>query len=200
MDDKTKTKIFEPFFTTKELGRGTGLGMAIVYGIIKQHNGFIHVYSEPGIGTTFRIYLPLMARDQLTDEEVIAPAAPAGGNETILVAEDEPAVRKLLKEILVSYGYTVILAEDGRDAIEKFVTNRDSVKLILMDMIMPKMNGKEAYDKIRKLDAGIKAIFTSGYTMDIINSRDGMHDDTDLIMKPVQPVELLRRVREMLDR
>lgn len=200
MDEKTKTKIFEPFFTTKELGKGTGLGMSIVYGIIKQHNGFIHVYSEPRIGTTFRIYLPLMGRDQMGDEEPIAPSAPEGGNETILVAEDEPAVRKLVEEVLVSYGYNVILAVDGRDAVEKFDAHRGGVNLILMDMIMPKMSGKEAYEEIRKRDAGIKAIFTSGYTMDIINSRDGMHDDIDLIMKPVQPVELLRRVREVLDR
>lgn len=200
MDEKTRSRIFEPFFTTKEPGKGTGLGMSIAYGIIKQHNGFITVYSEPQLGTTFRIYLPLMKTDSLADEEPVTPVAPKGGTETILVAEDEPSVRTLVQEILASYGYRVILAEDGKDAVEKFIANRESIRLVLMDMVMPKMSGKEAYDEIRKQSANIRAIFTSGYTMDVINSRDILDEDAELIMKPIQPFELLRSVREALDR
>lgn len=200
MDEKTKNRIFEPFFTTKEVGKGTGLGMAIVYGIVKQHRGFINVYSEPQIGTTFRIYIPLIARELAADEEIITPAPPKGGMETILVAEDDAAVRTLVQEVLTSFGYMVITAEDGQDAVEKFRENRDTVKLILMDIIMPGKNGREAYYEIRQLDPDVKIIYSSGYTIDIIQSRDVLDDEAELIMKPVQPLELLRKVRELLDR
>jgi K+-sensing histidine kinase KdpD len=130
MDEKTFSRIFEPFFTTKELGKGTGLGMAIVYGIIRQHNGFINVYSEPGHGTTFRVYLPIVETEQTSHGEKTVQATPQGGCETIL------------------------LAEDGQEAVEKFAANRESIRLILMDMIMPKKNGKEAYDEICRLKPG----------------------------------------------
>lgn len=201
MDEKTKSRIFEPFFTTKELGKGTGLGMAIVYGIVKQHNGFITVCSEPGIGTTFRLYLPLVHWNEPgTKAEGSSQAPLQGGTETILVAEDEAAVRKLVEEILTSYGYKVILAEDGEDAVEKFAVNRDKIRLVLMDMIMPKMSGREACVEIRKLNADVKVMYTSGYTTDIFQNRDSLDEGTDLIMKPVRPLELLRKVREMLDR
>ncbi|MDA8428522.1 MAG: PAS domain S-box protein [Geobacteraceae bacterium] len=200
MDEKTKSRIFEPFYTTKELGKGTGLGMAIVYGIIKQHNGFIHVYSEPQIGTTFRIYLPLIEMEQQEAGEIIAPAPPKGGTETILVAEDNREVRELVREVLTSFGYVVISAEDGLEAVEKFKANRESIKLILMDIIMPKMSGKEAFHEIMQLDADVKIVYSSGYTQDIIQSRDVLDTGAELIMKPVQPIELLRKVRELLDR
>jgi CheY-like chemotaxis protein len=200
MDEKTKSRIFEPFFTTKELGKGTGLGMAIVYGIIKQHKGFIHVYSEPQIGTTFRIYLPLIQMEQEAVEEIITPAPPEGGTETILVAEDNREVRELVQEVLTSFGYVVITAEDGIDAVEKFKANKKNVKLILMDIIMPKKSGKEAFREIMKLKTGVKIIYSSGYTLDVIQSRDVLDTGAELIMKPVQPIELLRKVRELLDR
>ena len=200
MDEKTISKIFEPFFTTKEVGKGTGLGLAIVYGIVKQHNGFINVYSEPHLGTTFRIYLPLIVEQGAADEQISAPAPPEGGTETILVAEDEAAVRLLVREILAGHGYDVILAEDGQDAVEKFEANRDAIRLILMDVIMPKMSGREAYEEIRKRNAAVKVMYTSGYTMDIMQNRDVLDRDAELVMKPIQPLELLRKVREMLDR
>jgi CheY-like chemotaxis protein len=200
MDEKTRERIFEPFFTTKEVGKGTGLGMAIVYGVIKQHNGFINVYSEPQLGTTFRIYLPLVAKELAAVEELCAPEPQRGGSETILVAEDDAAVRKLMEEILTSSGYDVILAENGEDAVAKYMQNRDSIKLILMDIIMPKKSGKEAYNEIRQLDPSAKVLYASGYTIDIIQSRDVMDEGAELIMKPVQPIELLRKIREMLDR
>jgi PAS domain S-box-containing protein len=200
MDEKTKSRIFEPFFTTKEVGKGTGLGMSIVYGIIKQHNGFINVYSEPQIGTTFRIYLPLVDKESAANEEVITAEPPHGGTETILVAEDDSAVRNLVQEVLSSYGYTVITAVNGQEAVEKFKANQDTVKIILMDIIMPKMNGKQAFREIRQLDENVKIIYSSGYTMDIIQSHDVLDEGAELIMKPVQPLELLRKVRELLDK
>ena len=200
MDEDTCKRIFEPFFTTKELGKGTGLGMAIVYGIVKQHNGFINVYSEPGTGTTFRIYLPIIEGEHEPDEKLAVPALPQGGTETILVAEDESDVRTLMETVLTKFGYQVILAVDGQDAIEKFEANRDKVKLVLMDMIMPRKSGKEAYEAIRRLQADARVLYSSGYTMDFIQSRGELDDETDLILKPVQPMELLKKVREMLDK
>ncbi len=200
MDEKTKNRIFEPFFTTKEVGKGTGLGMAIVYGIVKQHHGFINVYSEPQIGTTFRIYIPLIEKELAADEEIITLTPPKGGTETILVAEDDAAVRTLVQEILAGYGYAVIPAEDGEVAVEMFRAHSDTIKLILMDIIMPKKNGKEACREIRQLNPDVKVLYSSGYTLDIIQNRDVLDEGAELIMKPVQPLELLRKVRELLDR
>lgn len=200
MDEKTKARIFEPFFTTKEVGKGTGLGMAIVYGIVKQHRGFINVYSEPQIGTTFRIYIPLMEHELATDEEIAAPEPPKGGTETILVAEDDAAVRALVQEVLAGFGYTVISAGDGQDAVEKFAAHSAEVRLVLMDIIMPGKNGKEACHEIRQLAPDVKVLYSSGYTLDIIQSRDVLDEGAELIMKPVQPLELLRKIRELLDR
>ncbi|MDU0460387.1 MAG: PAS domain-containing protein [Geobacteraceae bacterium] len=199
MDEKTRLKIFEPFFTTKEVGRGTGLGMAIVYGIVKQHHGFVNVYSEPGIGTTFRIYLPINTGEFVGSGESVAPEPPKGGSESILVAEDDAGVRKLVLEVLTGFGYTVLLAENGLEAVEVFRANRDSIKLILMDIIMPRMNGKEAYREIRLIDPDVKIVYTSGYTLDTIQSRDVIDEGAELVMKPIQPLELLRKVRELLD-
>lgn len=192
--------IFEPFFTTKEVGKGTGLGMAIIYGIVKQHNGFINVYSESSHGTTFRIYLPMDEKAnslQTTKAELVAPA---GGSETILVAEDEPSVRVFVAKVLENHGYKVVLAEDGVDVVEKFKVHQDIIRLILMDMIMPKKNGKEAYEEISRIKPGVKLLFSSGYTADFIKDRGVSEDAFELIMKPMQPMELLRRVRDMLDK
>ncbi|WP_129127399.1 response regulator [Geomonas oryzae] len=201
MDETTRTRIFEPFFTTKEPGKGTGLGMSIVYGIIKQHNGFINVYSEPEVGTTFRVYLPMYRMGGAAEESAAVPDAPGRGTETIMVVEDEPSLRRLLDSILTEHGYRVILAQDGADAIEKFQgTPPGTIALVLMDLIMPRMNGKEACEEIRKVDPEMRVAFTSGYTREFIDIRDAMAEDVELIMKPVQPTELLRKVRDILDR
>ena len=168
MDDKTRERIFEPFFTTKDLGKGTGLGLAMAYGIIKQHGGYVEVESTVGMGTTFRIYLPVhhgAAEDVLSIE--LSPLE--GGTETILVAEDDEAVRNLTSSMLEQFGYTVIQAVDGEAAVNKFMENRDKVKLLLLDVIMPKKNGKEVYEKIRIFEPDIKALFLSGYTADIMH-------------------------------
>jgi polar amino acid transport system substrate-binding protein len=199
MNEETQQKIFEPFFTTKEIGKGTGLGLAIVYGIVKQHSGFIHLDSEPGKGTTFRIYLPLLNSETLAQTAPSGPSAPTGGSETILVAEDDPSVRALVAEILGEYGYTVILADDGQEAVRQFIVNKDKIDLVLMDMVMPGQSGTAAADEIRRMQQDVRILFTSGYTAEFISNR-GINDEAiELIMKPVKPVELLRKVREMLD-
>ncbi len=198
MEQKTKEHIFEPFFTTKEVGRGTGLGLAMVYGIVKQHNGIIEVESEVGRGTTFKIYLPAA---QTTTEETQPAASPPieGGSETILAAEDDEIVRGFITSMLVQSGYTVIPAENGEDAVNKFMANRGKIKLLLLDVIMPKKNGKEVYEKIRIFEPAIKALFLSGYTADIMHKQGLLEKDVNFLLKPVDMNDLLRKVRAVLD-
>ena len=199
MDEKTKRKIFEPFFTTKQAGRGTGLGLSIAYGIVKQHDGYITCYSEPNMGTTFKIYLPMIKR-KTAKKERAALHPVSSGTETILVSEDDAAVSKIMKEVLEQFGYTVIEAVDGEDAISKFKNNRDRVKLLILDVIMPKKNGKEVYEEIRKDRPDVKVIFSSGYMTDILQKKGALEGDLNFIPKPVSPTELLRKVRETLDK
>jgi CheY-like chemotaxis protein len=200
MDAATTKRIFEPFFTTKAQGKGTGLGLAVVYGIVKQHGGFINVYSEPGIGTTFLIRLPLLQGGEYDGEEQVPQAQPAGGKETILLAEDEKDLRELIKDVLTEFGYTVIEAEDGEDAVRRFTENRERIQLLLLDVIMPKKSGKDACDEIRKMGSDIRTIFISGYPPDVILKRGLLEEGRDLIRKPVSPQNLLRKIREVLDR
>ncbi|HJV64196.1 MAG TPA: response regulator [Geomonas sp.] len=199
MDAETKKRIFEPFFTTKEVGKGTGLGLSIVYGIVKQHNGFINVYSEPGRGTTFSIYLPLAKGEQLAKAEQPAAEYPVGGTETILLAEDDAVVRELSRSVLTEFGYRVIQAGNGEEAVQRFLENQDDIQLLLLDIVMPRMNGKEAYDEIRKLRPGVKALFLSGYPAEVIGNTGLVEEGANLIMKPVHPQDLLRRIRKELD-
>ena len=199
MDEETRSRIFEPFFTTKEVGKGTGLGMAIVHGVIKQHNGFINVYSELGVGTTFRVYIPIVEADKIPLDEIIVQAAPRGGTETILLAEDDVSVRELVTTVLSKFGYNVIEAEDGQDAIDKFIANKDAIQLILMDVIMPRKNGQEANDEIRQLRPGMKVLYTSGYTADFIKNRGVSDEEIEIIIKPVHPLDLVRKVRALLE-
>ncbi|MBI5374266.1 MAG: response regulator [Candidatus Schekmanbacteria bacterium] len=199
MDEETRKRIFEPFFTTKEVGKGTGLGLAVVYGIIKEHDGYINVYSEPGNGTTFRIYLPIIASKPRKETKTHQEEASEGGTETILVAEDDESLRNLSKAVLTELGYTVIEAVDGEDAVRKFMENKDRIHLILSDLIMPKMNGKEACDEIRKIKPDIKIIFMSGYAPDIVRQKVLLEDSAQMIFKPMSPNELLKKVRNVLD-
>jgi len=200
MDKETMAKIFEPFFTTKEAEKGTGLGLAMVYGIIKQHNGYINVYSEPGMGTTFRIYLPAIKSPEEVIVKIAIEPLPTHGNEMILVAEDNSSLRKLFSTVLGAYGYKVIPAEDGEDAIRKFIDNKDKIQLVMLDMIMPKKSGKEAYDRIKQIRPDIKTLFSSGYTADRIDKDSMLKEGFDFIMKPVLPKDLLRKIREVLDK
>lgn len=200
MDKKTAIRIFEPFFTTKELGRGTGLGLSIVYGIVKQHNGFINVYTEPGQGTTFKIYLPFAIKSGEQAGKVGSPAALKSGTETILVAEDDMHVRALVRSVLEEFGYRVIEAADGEDALSKVRHYREEIQLLLLDVIMPKKNGKEVYEEARRLIPGIRALFSSGYTADIVHKKGILDEGLNFISKPVSPSELVRKVREVLDK
>jgi len=199
MAEETRQHIFDPFFTTKEVGKGTGLGMAVVYGIIKQHDGYINVYSEPGQGTTFRIYLPTIST--VADAEVLKPEAerPVRGTETILFAEDDEAVRRLTVSILQDFGYKVIVAVDGEDAVRTFMKNRDRIKLLLFDLVMPKKTGKEAYDEIRAIQPDIKVIFSSGYAPEIIQQKEMVDSNVSITCKPFSPTDLLKKVRSVLD-
>jgi PAS domain S-box-containing protein len=199
MDEETRQKIFDPFFTTKEVGKGTGLGLSVVYGIIKQHEGFINVYSEPGTGTSFKIYLPLISSDVLEEEITYEKESPTQGTETILLAEDDESVRELVSTILEQQGYTVIQAVDGKDAVKKFMENRETIHLLLSDLIMPKMHGKEAYDEMKIWRPELKAIFASGYAPDIIRQKMLLESSVVLIHKPILPYALLKKVRSVLD-
>jgi len=199
MDKETCKKIYEPFFTTKEVGKGTGLGLAVVYGIIKQHEGYINVYSEPGTGTTFKICLPLISSEVREGEIVPEKETLARGTETILLTEDDESVRKLISIVLKQEGYTVIEAIDGIDSVKKFMENKETVRLLLSDLIMPKMNGKEAYDEMKAWRPGLKAIFVSGYAPDVIRQNMSLESDVELISKPILPYSLLKKVRTLLD-
>ena len=198
MNEKTRQRVFEPFFTTKEVGKGTGLGLAIVYGIVKQHNGFVNVYSESGEGTVFKVYLPLI-RSSYGEEKEAALALPVGGKETILVAEDDAEVRRLTKNVLQEFGYTVVEAIDGEDAISKFLKHKRKVDLIMIDVVMPRKNGKEVYQYVRKIRPDVKALFTSGYTADVIHEKGVLDEGLNFVSKPVAPKELLRKIRDILD-
>jgi PAS domain S-box-containing protein len=200
MDAETRKRIFEPFFTTKEVGRGTGLGLSIVYGIVKQHNGFINVYSEVGRGTTFSIYFPLAPSDELAKPQQAASQYPVGGSETILMAEDDAVVRQLSKTVLEEFGYQVIEASNGEEAVQQYMDNKERIQLLLLDIVMPKRNGKEVYDQIRQIKPDVKAIFLSGYPADVISNTGLLESGSNLIMKPVHPQNLLRKIREELDR
>jgi two-component system cell cycle sensor histidine kinase/response regulator CckA len=198
MGKETIERIFEPFFTTKETGKGTGLGLSIIYGIVKQHNGTITVESEPGKGSTFTVYLPLI--EAAADEEQKEEVSPvSGGNETILLAEDDPMVRKYMHKILEMAGYSLITAKNGDEAVEQFRENRDRIALVLCDVVMPKKNGKEVYDEIRAMDPQVRFLFTSGYNDEIIHTKGILLEEIDLIEKPVNRQALLAKLREMLD-
>jgi PAS domain S-box-containing protein len=197
MDSKVLEKIFEPFFTTKGVGRGTGLGLAIVYGIIKQHNGYIDVTSRPGQGSVFCVYLPLVWLEPAEEEE---SAAIIGGTETILIAEDNADLCQLSVQVLEDHGYTVLAAKDGAMAVETFRRHRDEISLIILDVVMPRMNGKEACEAIRLIDPSVRVIFTSGYTDDIIQEKGMLNEEYDFLGKPITPATLLRKIREVLDR
>lgn len=197
MDKKTIEKIFEPFFTTKELGRGTGLGLSIVYGIIEQHNGYIDVRSQPGEGSVFSVYLPIVWLEPENENDA---SQIVGGIETVLIAEDNKELCQLSMKVLRDHGYSVLAATDGLAAVEMFRQHRGEIALIILDVVMPKMNGKEAYEAIRKIDPAVRVIFTSGYTDDIVIERGVENEQYDFLGKPLTPDTLLKKIREVLDR
>jgi len=202
IDSETIQKIFDPFFTTKEVGKGTGLGLSTAYGIIKQHNGFISVDSEKGKGTTFSIYLPLIEEKSektnyfdLTKKDIEC----LEGSETILIAEDEKFVRDAHSEFLTKHGYTVLEAADGQDALQIFLEQKDNIALVLTDVIMPRKNGWELSEEIKKIKPEVKVIFTSGYSNEIIDKKELLEKGMDFLIKPVSPENLLKMIRKILD-
>ncbi len=200
MDENTRVRVFEPFFTKKEVGKGTGLGLASVYGIVKQHGGYINVESEPAKGARFNIYLPRIKLEAEKGRGESHTVLSRGGTETVLLAEDEPEVRELIKMVFERAGYTVIEAVDGEDALNKFSKNKDDIDLLVLDVIMPRKNGKEAYEAIKKMKPCMKVLFMSGYSDDIIRKRDFLDKGLDCILKPSSPDDLLAKVREILDK
>ncbi len=198
MDEATLARVFEPFFTTKEIGTGTGLGLATAYAIVAQHDGTISASSAPGEGTAFTITLPV------TDTEVVAlPAAertaPIGGGETILLAEDEQAVRELMTACLREAGYRVLTAENGEDAARLFSDHEDTVDLVVLDAIMPIINGQEAYEQIHSRRPQIPVLMVSGYSGGVLDNKRGSDRDIPMLDKPFTSHTFLAKVRELLD-
>jgi PAS domain S-box-containing protein len=199
MDQKTQDRVFEPFFTTKGLEQGTGLGLSMVYGIVKQHRGFIHVYSESGKGTTFKIYLPPIT----AAPDVVISSKPLeirGGTEIVLLVEDDDSVRRLMEQTLINLGYTVLVARDGEEAVDVFRKNRDRIDLAILDVVMPQKGGKEAYEEMRKARADLKVIFMSGYTANAVHESFVLIAGIPFLSKPFGPGVFARKVREVLDK
>ncbi len=199
MDAENISHIFEPFYSTKEVGKGTGLGLSVVYGIVSQHKGCINVYSEKGKGTVFKIYLPLAEDAEIYSKGHKEVLELKGGNETILVAEDDQSLRHLFNTTLTQYGYKVIEAIDGEDAINKFIENKDEIKLVILDGIMPKKNGKEAFDKISEIAPNIRVIFMSGYAEEIFTRSGMLEISAKFLQKPITPELLIKTIRAVLD-
>lgn len=198
MDHLTMGRIFEPFFTTKEVGKGTGLGLATVLGIVKQHGGSLDLYSEPGKGTAFHVYLP-------TTEGPVEPlrhvddAPIRGGTEAILIAEDHEGMREMAREILEGLGYRLYIARDGEEAVKQFVTYKNAISLVLLDVIMPKLGGTDTYEQISKAKPGVPVIFTSGYSDHGPLLASLTRKGASILQKPYSSKILARRVRELLD-
>jgi two-component system, cell cycle sensor histidine kinase and response regulator CckA len=198
MDEETRHKIFEPFFTTKEVGKGTGLGLSVCHGIISQHNGYIICNSKPGVGTTFRIYLPRVTVTAEQSQPI--PTEPlVQGTEAILLAEDDDQLRTLCVTLLSGFGYKVIEALDGEDALAGFIEHRDEIELAIIDGIMPKKNGKEVYAEMSRLNPELKVIFISGYNAEIFQMKGMSGENLRFLSKPIVPKDLLKCIRNMLD-
>ena len=197
MDKEIQERIFEPYFTTKEIGKGTGLGLSMGYGIIKKHNGLITMVSEPGQGTTFKVYLPLLPEQPEKAQEKRAGAR-ATGSETILLVEDDPSIRRMTKKLLEQYGYSVLVAENGEDALLRFHDRRETIDLLITDVIMPKMNGRQLYESICAFKPELPIIFMSGYSADIMTEKGFAQESINYLSKPLRPDVLFSKIREVL--
>lgn len=199
MDKETLDRIFEPFFTTKGVGEGTGLGLSTVYGIVQQHGGMVHVYSEVGQGTTFKVYLPSIGPTAVPVQEETVVESPSGGVETILLAEDEPSILELVAQVLGEAGYTVITAADGEAAVRLFEARRDQIDLAFLDVVMPRLSGREVHRYIIEKQPDMRFLFSSGYDMGAIHTNFVLNEGMHLIQKPYNLDTLLRTVRQVLD-
>jgi PAS domain S-box-containing protein len=199
MDRETLDNLFEPFFTTKEVGKGTGLGLATIYGIVKQNNGFVNVYSEPGRGTTFKIYLPRQAADEDTGRGVPEKKAAAHGTETILLVEDEPTILEMTRTMLERQGYLVLSAATPGEAMDLARAHADTIHLLMTDVVMPEMNGRDLAGQVVLLYPDIKRLFMSGYPANVIAHQGMLDDGVAFIQKPFSMTKMTEKVREILD-
>jgi CheY-like chemotaxis protein len=199
MDAETRERAFEPFFTTKEKGKGTGLGLSTVYGIVKQNGGYVWTYSEPGQGTAIKIYLPKAKADPANFPRVKTVEGSFKGSETILVVEDDYSLRKLSRVILERYGYKVLDAKNGREALRIARESEDAIQLVLTDVVMPEMNGADLAEHLIRIKPDLKFIYMSGYSENTISSRGLLNSNIDLIEKPFSARTLLGKVRQVLD-
>ena len=199
MGDDIKQKIFEPFFTTKEKGLGTGLGMSTVYGIVKQNKGSIYAFSESGLGTTIKIYWPASEENRASEETQILPKVALLGNESIFVVEDDEGVRNFVCTALKDLGYSVTEAINGKKALNMLQNKSLNIELIITDLIMPEMNGKELAIEVEKIMPDTQILFTSGYTEDHIADSGSLEKGINFLQKPYTMQALAKKVREVLD-
>ena len=198
MDDETIAHVFEPFFTTKEVGHGTGLGLASVFGIVKHHDGLVTAQSTPGEGSSFSVFLPVTNEDLAT----VTPRPhqfPIRGTETVLLAEDDPQIRRVTVRILEHAGYKVIVACDGAEAIAQFHRQRSRIDIVILDAVMPEHSGIEVFREIRADAPNLPVLFTSGYSEDWLGTRRPSAEEATLLTKPYASNELLRTLRTLLD-
>jgi PAS domain S-box-containing protein len=200
MNEETRRRIFDPFYTTKEQGKGTGLGLAVVYGVVQSHHGFIDVESEVGHGTTFRLYFPIpLTNEQLTDLPLAIESYSTGGTETILVVEDEEALIEMVLLLLESKGYHVFTARDGKEAVEIFRQHKQEIDIVLTDMGLPGMTGVDEFKMLKEIAPDVKVVFASGFFDPVIKSDLYIGGAKGFIQKPYSPDEILRKIREVLD-
>ena len=199
MDPKTRARVFDPFFTTKEKDKGTGLGLSTVYGVVKQAGGAIDLYSEPLHGTSVKVYLPRSGDVSLIERSAPAPLDVAGGLETILVVEDEDAVRRLVRSTLERRGYRVLVASSGPEAL-RIASVEPSIDMLVTDLVMPQMSGLEVAKRVREDRPEIRVLFMSGYTDRSLQKTGALPESTEFMQKPFTPAVLAARVREVLDR
>ncbi len=197
MDDATLDQIFDPFFTTKELGRGTGLGLATVDGIVEQHEGFIRVDTKPGKGTAFFLYFP--AADGVAEQAGTMQSSRIRGTETLLLADDHEGLLEVAQEFLGACGYTVIAAKNGEEAVRLFTENKTKVDLVILDVAMPLLMGPEVYHRIRKIKPAVRVIFTTGHAVEWAPLNSTLEHGAELLHKPYGPQELGKLVRRALD-
>jgi len=200
MDKDTLDNLFEPFFTTKDVGKGTGLGLATIYGIVNQNNGSINVYSEPNQGSTFKIYLPRLVTEENADKAVPEKNTAAGGTETILLVEDEPTILRMAQVMLERKGYSVLSAATPAEAIDLAKAHADKIHLLMSDVVMPEMNGRELAGQITALYPDIRLLFMSGYTADVIAHQGVLDDGVAFIQKPFSMADMTAKIREVLDK